>query len=349
MQRPNDHLSGYGCPYCAGKMKSTTEEFIKKAKTVHRDEFDYSNVEYKNINTKVKIKHNKCGNVFEQTPGGHLNGNGCDYCGGTMKLTTSEFIKKAKIVHGNEFDYDNVFYFNNSTKVNIIHNKCKKMFGKTPDAHLRGGGCPYCSGKMKLTTEEFINKAKVIHGDEFDYNNVSYVNGNQKVQIKHNKCGKYFEQTPHGHLSGNGCDYCKQSKMEKVTEGYLIEKNIVYEIQKRFENCRDKYPLPFDFYLPELNVLIECQGIQHYMPISSWNRKDFTKEQALEDFEDRIKKDAIKREYANNNGCKLIEISYKEQKRIPEILDAVLKDVVIIQKEPHQLFLFEGMDYGNTE
>ena len=260
-----------------------------------------------------------------------------------MKSTTEEFINKAKTFRGDEFDYSEVRYISSQQKVNIKHSRCNKYFLQRPNDHLSGYGCPYCAGKMKSTTEEFIKKAKIVCGDEFDYSEVEYMGCFQKVKIKHNKCGKMFLQTPNNHLKGNGCDYCKQSKMEKATEKYFIEKNIAYEIQKRFENCRDKYPLPFDFYLPEFNVLIECQGKQHYMPILNWNRKKFTKEQALEEFEDRTKKDAIKREYTNKNGYKLIEISYKDQKKITEIIDNALKDVAVVQKEQCQLSLSESM------
>ena len=85
--------------------KYTTEEFIKKAKSIHGDEYDYSLVEYTNSYSKVNIiclKHGK----FEQTPNNHLNGNGCPNCIKNKKTNTIDFIEKSKIIHGNKYDYD---------------------------------------------------------------------------------------------------------------------------------------------------------------------------------------------------------------------------------------------------
>lgn len=108
----------------------TTEEFIEKAIKKHKtckdkDEYDYSLVNYINGYTEVKIIHKTCGKIFEQKPSNHLDGCGCQYCYGTPKKTTEQFIEDAKKVHGDKFDYSKVDYVDCKTKVKIICNECK--------------------------------------------------------------------------------------------------------------------------------------------------------------------------------------------------------------------------------
>lgn len=123
------------------------------------------------------------------------------------KKTTEEFIEEAKKVHGDKYDYSETVYSAAAKKVKIIcplHGE----FYMTGNNHLRGQGCPKCAGNVKLTTEEFINKAKGIHGDRYDYSKVNYVNRHTEVCIICPECGE-FQQTPNSHLAGNGCPKCK--------------------------------------------------------------------------------------------------------------------------------------------
>ena len=121
------------------------------------------------------------------------------------KLTTEEFINKAKIIHGDKYNYPLVEYKNNYAKVKII---CKEhgIFEQVPNHHLRNHGCPKCK-KNRLTTEEFISKAKNIHGEKYDYSLVKYENNHTKVKIICIEHG-IFEQTPNHHLSGQTCGTC---------------------------------------------------------------------------------------------------------------------------------------------
>ena len=137
---------------------TNTKSFIEKAKQIHGDKYDYSKVEYVNSHTKVCIICPKHGE-FWQTPNNHThktNPKGCPSCNGTKKLTTKEFIEKAKKIHGNKYDYSKVEYINNLTKVCII---CPKhgQFWQTPNKHLTGCNCPFCSHQsFKDTKKSFI-------------------------------------------------------------------------------------------------------------------------------------------------------------------------------------------------
>ena len=204
-QKPNIHLSGCGCSKCGGSTKLTTEEFIDKARKVHGDKYDYSKVEYINNQTPVCIICPEHGE-FWNTPNHHLNGQGCSKCCNNKKGTINEFIKKARKIHGDKYDYSKAEYINRKTRICII---CPEHgeFWQRPYGHLYGSGCPKCVGKHKPTTEEFITKAREVHGDKYDYSKVEYVNSKTPVCIICPEHGEFW-QRPNNHLSGSGCDKC---------------------------------------------------------------------------------------------------------------------------------------------
>ena len=169
--------------------KMTNSEFIAKARKIHNEKYDYSKVEYINNRTKVCIICPIHGE-FWQTPNAHLNGQDCPKCKGKIKLTLEKFIEKAKKVHGDKYDYSKVEYINNHTKVCIIcpiHGE----FWQTPQHHLKGVGCPKCYGNFRKTTEQFIEEARKVHGDKYDYSKVEYVNATTKVRIICPKHGEF--------------------------------------------------------------------------------------------------------------------------------------------------------------
>lgn len=220
-QTPGSHIKGTGCPKCYGRNK-TTEEFIQEARKVHGDKYDYSKVEYTKARDKVCIICPKHGE-FWQTPYSHLKGSGCPKCLGRNR-TTEDFIKKAREVHGDKYDYSKVNYVNGKIKIPIIcpiHGE----FWQAGESHLRGIGCPRCNGRMKLTTDEFIRRAREVHSDKYDYSKVEYVNNEIKVCIVCPEHGEFW-QTPHSHLNGAGCPIC--------SHGYT--KQYKFNLLKEFES-----------------------------------------------------------------------------------------------------------------
>jgi hypothetical protein len=204
-QNPKHHSRGRGCYKCCGGVNLGAETFIKRATEKHGGRYDYSLVDYVTNKTKVKIICHQHG-VFEQIPNSHLNGNGCPECGGSAKLNSKTFIKKATEKHGNRYDYSLVEYVNIKTKVKII---CAGhgVFEQIPNDHLQGVGCPACGGRPKIDNEVFIKNATSEHGDKFDYSLVEYVTNKTKVKIICPEHG-VFEQTPSSHLVGQGCPGC---------------------------------------------------------------------------------------------------------------------------------------------
>jgi len=230
----------------------TIEEFVTRAEQIHgKGEYDYSKVIYKNNRTKIKIRHIKCGKWFDQTPNGHLRGQGCLYCSRRdRRKTTEQFIKDAEQIHGKgEYDYSKVKYEKANKKVKIRHVKCGKWFDQTPNNHLNGQGCPrpLCNGCIRTSTsEEFVKKAKRIHGKgEYDYSKVKYEKANKKVKIRHVKCGKWFDQTPNNHLNGGGCPHCngciRKNKKQFIKDAEQIHGKGEYDYSKViYKNNRKK-------------------------------------------------------------------------------------------------------------
>ena len=276
-QVPSSHLCGIGCPLCGIKKASLTrkasnDKFIEKAKKIHGDKYDYSKVKYENSHKKVCIICPEHGE-FWQVPYGHLNGYGCNKCGcETTKKKTSynakDFIKEAKKIHGDKYDYSKVDYMNNRTKVCII---CPEHgeFWQSPYNHKTGQGCPIC-GRIKankekmMTTSEWVKRAKEIHGDKYDYSKTEYKGYSKKLKIVCKKHGE-FEQLSYDHLQGKGCPKCRRSKLEIEISNFLREKNIKFiEYYRPKFLSSGKSHLSLDFFLPEYNAAIECQGKQHF-------------------------------------------------------------------------------------
>jgi hypothetical protein len=225
---------------------------------------------------------------------------------GRNKLLIKDFIVKANDVHNHKYEYLNVNYINTKTKV-LITCKTHGDFKQTPAMHLRGQGCSICGegkkGRKKLTTDEFLSKAKNVHQNRYKYVNTIYKGYFEKLLITCEIHGN-FTQTPSDHLQGYGCPICKISKGELTIRKYLIDNEIEFIQQHTFIDCIDKARLPFDFYLPKLNSCIEFDGIQHFKP-----KTLFGGEAGLID---RQKKDNIKTNYCKKNEIHLLRISYNE-------------------------------------
>lgn len=183
------------------------------------------------------------------------------------KLTTEEFITKAKKIHGDKYDYGLSDYKGSKKKIKIIcpiHGE----FEQLPNNHLNGAECYLC-GVIKThkcllsNNEEFKQKANLKHNNQYDYSKVEYVNNKKEVCIICKKHGEFYVR-PDNHLKGSGCPICKESTLEKEIVLSLDGNYMEYERQKRFKWLGKQ---SLDFYLPYYNIAIECQGIQHFKPI----------------------------------------------------------------------------------
>lgn len=312
LKTPANHIySKSGCPECSPKRTINTEVFIKLAKKVHGNKYDYSISKYNKKKSIIYIICPKHG-LFKQTPDSHLKGHGCTECAGRKRRTTKSFIEDAISIHGNKYDYSQVIYINCFTPVKII---CPKhgLFEQKPTNHIKSiNGCPMCGGTYSYDTEEFVSKAKKKHGNKYTYKNCKYIRNNKIVTITCDKHGN-FSQRAGDHLNGAGCPTCNSSKGESVIRESLLCLSVNFEEQKRFKTCKNKKPLPFDFYLPDHNLLIEYDGRQHYKPVSYWggNKR----------FNTLKRNDQIKNNWCLDNGITLLRIPYTSFNKIEQILE----------------------------
>ena len=145
-QNTGHHMNGNGCSQCVRK-KYNTKIFIDDSIKIHKNKYDYSLSKYINAKTPTKIICSKHG-VFEQMPCSHLSGQGCKQCGNNTKKTLEQFLKEAKSIHGDKYDYSLVEYINTNTKVKII---CPKhgVYLKEPKIHIySASGCPICKSSV---------------------------------------------------------------------------------------------------------------------------------------------------------------------------------------------------------
>ncbi len=282
------------------------DQFIEKSIKVHNFKYSYNDVIYKNNRSKVDISCPLHG-IFKQLPQNHLNGFGCPECSNNLKLTNEFFIKKSIEIHRNRYKYDLVNISNNSSKVIIecvIHGK----FEQSPSSHLSGHGCSKCYGNSRSSTEDFILKSKLIHGDVFNYDSVKYNNTNKKVEIECKLHG-IFDQTPHSHLSGKGCPNCRTSKGEVKIQKILDDKKIKYKKQYYFSDLKDISLLYFDFaifdHTNKLIFLVEYNGIQHYQFTKIFHRSE-------DNFVKSNNRDGMKIKYCLENKIPLYIIKYNE-------------------------------------
>lgn len=294
-QTPDIHLHSKGCKLCKDKYRTNiiqnTNDFISAAKKIHHNKYDYSKTIYVNEKIKVKVICPEHGE-FEIEPNSHLNGRGCIKCTNKQKSNTDDFIKRAKKIHGNKYDYSKVDYINNHTKVIII---CPEhgVFMQTPKNHLNGQKCPKCSSNYHYTTEEFIEKCKIIHNNKYQYDKTKYIDAFHMIEIKCPLHG-YFWQKASSHLNGCGCQKCNQSKMEIELSNFLTKNKIQYEQYKKFDWMGK---MSVDFYLPKYNSAIECQGEQHFESIEYFGgNKKLTKQ---------IERDKIKQKLCNEHNLTL--------------------------------------------
>ena len=290
--------------------KLTTEKFIEKARKIHGDRYDYSKVNYIDARyTKVCIICPEHGE-FWQTPSGHLSGRGCPICryinsSKKNSLTTEQFIEKARKIHGDKYDYSKVEYVNNRTKVCII---CPEHgeFWQRPDAHLnKKSCCPYCTNHYTRTNEQFIEDARKVHGDKYDYSKVEYIASHEKVCIICLEHGEFW-QTPHDHLQGNGCPSCNASKIEIEIEDMLNKYNIEHTREYN-EKVLGKQEL--DFFIPSSKIVIECQGVQHFKPVRFGGRDD---KKSYEAFLHTIELDEQKKKLCEKLGFKILYYTKRE-------------------------------------
>lgn len=331
-QTPKDHYGKKaGCPKCGiesmkSKTSDTKEDFIEKAKKKWGDFYIYDKISYINSKTKVEIVCPIHGS-FWQRPNDHLNNYGCPKCGTEKraKSTTTpvkDFIKKLYDKFGDKVKLNENTYTNLFTPAEFICPIHGTFINKPAFVYRSKHGCPKCGyiegGELnKLSLEEFIQKAKNIYSDFYDYSKVKYINTEEKVCIICPEHGEFWI-TPHSFLRGCKCPKCSASLGELQTINYLDNKKIPYIFQHSIyldTIVKNSNLIKLDFYIEYNNkvIIIEFNGQQHYEWVKHF--------QTEEEFKQQQYRDEILRQYCKDNNYDLIEIPYYDIKNISSILD----------------------------
>lgn len=310
-QTPIRHLMGRGCQEC-GKHRSmkgkqqvlSQEEFIKRCIIKYGHKYDFSITTYNGMHNEIEVICPIHG-VFKREAYSFLHGTGCPECIKSKSVkTTEEFIAEANRIHNHYFDYTNTIYTNGQSEIVYtcpIHGEIKQRATN----HLKYG-CPQCTyDKYKLTQEEYIQRAKSVHKEDFDYSNSIYRGMEKPINIICHKKDRFgnehgeFTTIARDHIYKKyGCPKCIETYLEQEIRHMLDDSNIEY-VQHYHESWLLRKSL--DFYLPQYNVAVECQGIQHFKPVEWFG--------GIKSFEKQIQNDKLKRQLCEEHGIKLLYYS----------------------------------------
>ena len=318
----------------------THDQFQAKVEAEFGDEYRVLG-QYVNNATKILVKHNLCeSEPFLTKPNDFLQRKGgCKVCKYkklrvTKAKSHEQFVSEVKSLVGDEYTVIGR-YVNNETKLRIRHNceSCDHHEYEVRPVSFTSNGrrCPICARSDDIkrlreyipakSHEQFVSEVKSLVGDEYTVIG-RYVNNKEKLEIRHAACDSVYQVRPNDFLTGYRCPVCnpslpKQSRAVREIEGLLRKLGIRYETEIRFDECRDKLPLSFDFGVvvsDEEFILIEYDGAQHFE-----SRGVITNKRV----QDSIRRDRIKDDFCEENGISLYRIRHNEnhKQRIVQILD----------------------------
>lgn len=323
---PNNLLFGGGCPKCglirnSLKRTKTQEKFLEELKVLNPNVKIMSS--YKNTNTKVQCKCLIDGNIWEATPDALLRGRGCPICGRQtqaqkQKKSHNDFINELQKINPDIIVLEE--YKNNKTKIKCYCKTHNIVWEITPSDLLQGKGCKQCGidklSRIKTKThKQFIKRMSIVSPDILIKS--QYIRNTTNILCQCRICGREWEAPAYNLLSGRGCPHCKATYGEQKIRSYLELHKIQYFFQYKFQECKNIFELPFDFYLPQYNMCIEYDGQQHFKPVSFSGDKSV----AEQNFAKTQYNDKIKNKYCQDNNIFLLRIGYWDFKNIEQILN----------------------------
>lgn len=259
--------------------------------------------EYEKADKRIQLMHEDCGEIYKTTLN-HFTYDGrrcpCEHKKKKADKFAAKFNKEANGEYTQLTSYESVH-----KKIGIRHNECGHEYYTEPNSWNRGTRCPNCFGHRRKTTEEFSKEVQDLSRGEYKLKDgEKYINNSTNIKFHHVEgCGYVYEATPKDFRRGNRCPVCKESKGERLVRYLLEDQEVFFETEKVFKDLHTNGAyLPYDFYIPESNLLIEYDGMQHFKPMGY-----FGGEQKLES---QKRRDRKKDEYAKNKGIRLLRIPY---------------------------------------
>lgn len=333
---PNRLSQGRGCDKCSyehkyGSLNTYNKSFEELAREVHKKEdgtplydylgFDEKEGKYIMYCHELDENGNEHG-MFKQTRGHHLNGQGCPICryikSGLAKRNSLEHLKEdiARLKSDKNYIYDWDSYQGYKKEFRVYC--CEKdkdgnehgWFNVTPNNFLTVANptnCPKCgrentANAKRVTPEEFVERSSNLHRNidgtpKYIYHPEEYMGYYEPIRITCKEHGDFW-MSPANHLQGQGCKICNESKLERIIRNLLLDNGIRFIPQANSRTFDWLGKLSLDFYLPDYNIAIECQGKQHFN-LGGWN----------EPFEIIQERDERKRKLCEENGVKLLYFS----------------------------------------
>lgn len=311
--------------------KKTHDEFIAQLKA-KQPKIHTSDI-YKNGKTKIEFEciEEGCNHKWRARPDNILSGYGCPECAKRKRSkallkTHEEFVTEVAKINPNIIVIGK--YVRDDVKIELKCKMCGYTWFATPDKILhKKTGCPECAKikRAKLRTkkqEEFENE---VYKKNKNIKVLSeYKGAKVKVKFQCLVCGCVWWAYPYSVTSlSTGCPRCVQSHGEREITNWLLGHNVNFIPQHKFADCKDKIQLPFDFYLPDYNLCIEYDGIQHFEPV---NFGGISNEEALIKFMTTKLHDDIKNKYCSQYKINLLRISYLDNGSIDKILNNIINN-----------------------
>lgn len=278
---------------------------------------------YTDLFTRISVRHITCKHTQDYVPYKLLMNPICFRCHGGIELTNKDFLQKIGVTYN--FTFLPLEEYKTHSKIKFLHTVCGKTFKSfTHSASAGSMGCPHCYKNNKMNSKKFQKQIDEITYKKKEFEVVGeYKDTDTKISIKHNVCGNTFKITPNAFMKTPKCGVCEKdmSLGEKKVSDILNDLNFIFKREYKFQDCKNKVALAFDFALFDKNnkliCLLEYDGVQHYFPVDSFG--------GIEAYEDGVLKDQIKNEYCKNNNIKLIRIPYWELDNLKKFLEKQFK------------------------
>lgn len=326
---PTNILKGIGCSQCkykelGNKKRKSHSQYVEE---VHKTNPNINIIgKYESANKRIHVQCSVCSHIWNPVAITLIRNNnptGCPKCANAYTISHEEFIARIKDTKNKNIDIIGK-YTNAKTHIKCICKECGNIFSTTPYQIEIGRGCKKCADKKRgLASRKpydiFISEVKLQNPNVEIIG--EYITSHDHIETKCLICGTIWTPIADSLLRGYGCPCCKSSKLESKVEHYLKNNNMEYIHPAKFDNLIGVggRHLSYDFYLPQYNLLIECQGAQHERPVEYFG--------GIKKFVIQKIHDTRKRKYAHDNNINLLEIWYYEENKIDKLLTQTLNNL----------------------
>ena len=316
-----------GCPSCAGRIPWSLQKFIEIANRIHDYKYNYDLVEEKQIQsgkTSFKVICKICSHVWSTKRCPHINAkNGCPNCAGNLPWTLERFLLKANEIHGQKFNYDDItteHIINHLSRLPIKCTICDYNWNPRITDHINNkSGCPDCAGQAPWTYERFLQKAFKIHGNLYNYDDVTeqhIINSKSLFPVSCNTCKHHWETILDYHIHHKrGCPKCKFSKGELNCCQALEFLKIPYKTQYTISPYNNRR-YDFMFIVYDDKYVLEYDGGQHFFEVPHFSSHTLKERQEL---------DLSKMDIALRNNFKVIRIDYTQMDNVQFHIEKAIK------------------------